>query len=139
MQKNEIKLTVFYEDPYWIGIYEHVYNGRLEVCKITFGAEPKDYEVYQFLLQNWNKLRFSPPVNISMKQTRKVNPKRMRRNVQKQLEDHGVGTKSQQALKLQHEQNKTKRNIINRERQEEEKIRKFQLKQQKKKEKHRGR
>lgn len=62
----------------------------------------------------------------------------MRRNVQKRLEEHGVGTKSQQALTLQHEQNKAKRSIINRERQEAEKLRKFQLKQQKKKEKHRG-
>lgn len=49
----------------------------------------------------------------------------MRRNAQKRLEDHGVGTKSQQALTLQHEQNKANRSIINRERQEAEKLRKF--------------
>ena len=53
-------LTVLFEDPFWVGIYERSAGGRYEVCKITFGAEPKDYEVYDYLLKNWSKLRFSP-------------------------------------------------------------------------------
>ena len=60
MQKN--KLTVFFDGIFWVGIYERIQGNQLEVCKITFGAEPKDYEVYEFLLQNWDRLRFSPPV-----------------------------------------------------------------------------
>ena len=35
-------ITVMFEDPFWIGLYEREWNGRYEVCKITFGAEPKD-------------------------------------------------------------------------------------------------
>ena len=38
-------LTVFFEKPFWVGVFERVSNGRLSVCKVTFGAEPKDYEV----------------------------------------------------------------------------------------------
>lgn len=139
MQKNESKLTVFYDDPFWCGIYERMSEGRLEVCKITFGAEPKDYEVYEFLLLNWDNLRFSPPVKAAKMQAGKVNPKRMQRIVKKQLETHGVGTKSQQALKLQQEENKIIRKEKSRKQKEEEKQWQFDLKQQKRKEKHKGR
>ncbi len=67
------------------------------------------------------------------------NPKRIQREVRKQVQNTGIGTKSQQALKLQQEQLKTERRTVSRERRETEKQRQFELKQQKKKEKHRGR
>lgn len=139
MQKNESRLTVYFDGVFWIGIYERVSDGRLEACKITFGAEPKDYEVYEYLLQNWDKLRFSPPVDAGGKQETKVSPKRMRRIVKKQLETRGTGTKSQQALKLQKEENRVIRKEKSHREKEEEKQRLFELKQQKRKEKHRGR
>ena len=41
-------LTVFFEEPFWVGVYERQSGNRLEVCKITFGAEPKDYEIMTF-------------------------------------------------------------------------------------------
>lgn len=44
-------LTILFEDPFWIGLYERFDEDKYEVCKITFGAEPKDYEVYEFLLK----------------------------------------------------------------------------------------
>ena len=50
----------------------------------------------------------------------------------------GLGTKSQQALKLQHEQNKLERKVISREQKEVEAFRQFELKQKKKREKHKG-
>ena len=28
-----------------MGVFERVSEGKLSVCKVTFGAEPKDYEV----------------------------------------------------------------------------------------------
>ena len=67
------------------------------------------------------------------------NPKRMKRRVRRELKDSGMGTKSQQALKLQQEQMKTDRKVVSREKREAEARRQFELKQQKKKEKHRGR
>ena len=137
MQKS--KLTVFFDGIFWIGIYERIQDGKLEACKITFGAEPKDYEVYEFLLKNWNKLRFSPPVEAGGKKETKVNPKRMQRNIRKQLEAHGTGTKSQQALSLQKEEAKLARKEKGRRPKEEEKQRQFEIRQQKRKEKHRGR
>ena len=70
---------------------------------------------------------------------RKINPKRLQKQIRKATEEKGVGTKAQQALKLQQEQNKTERKILTRERREAEAQRRFALRQQKRKEKHRGR
>ena len=138
MDKVSIKLNVFFEEPFWVGVFEKVTEGKFSVCKVTFGAEPKDYEVNEFLLKNYFKLRFSPAVEAEVKKVHN-NPKRFQREVHKQIENWGAGTKSQQALKLQHEQIKTARKQSNRKRKEEEKQFQFQIKQQKKKEKHKGR
>ena len=139
MRKIQSTLTVFFDDPFWIGLYERVADGKLTVCKITFGAEPKDYEVYRFLLDNWQTLRFSPPVSAVGRQTKTPNPKRMQRAIQKQLKNTGTGTKAQQALKLQQEARKTERRQKTREARDAEGRRQYALKRQKRKEKHRGR
>ena len=138
MDKASGKLTVFFEEPFWIGFFERVENGKLSVAKVTFGAEPKDYEVCEFIQKLYFSLRFSPAVETVVKET-KMNPKRMQRDVKKQMQDVGLGTKSQQALKLQQEQNKLERKVKSKEQKLAEEERMFELKQQKKKEKHRGR
>ena len=138
MGEEQCKLTVFFEEPFWVGIFERIENGKLSAAKVTFGAEPKDYEVYDFILKNYYCLRFSPAVATDVKEAGR-NPKRVQREVRKQMQNTGVGTKSQQALKLQQEQLKTERKIVNREQREAEKQRLFELKQKKRKEKHRGR
>lgn len=132
-------LTIMFEAPFWIGLYERYDDGKYEVCKITFGAEPKDYEVYDFLLKNWKKLKFSPPIKSEIVEEKKINPKRLQREINNQLQERGIGTKAQQALKLQHEQNKLERKTKSREQREIEKERQYALRQEKKKAKHRGR
>ena len=51
-------LTVFFEGPFWIGVFERIDDGKLSVCKVTFGAEPKDYDVLEFVLRHYNELAF---------------------------------------------------------------------------------
>ena len=131
--------TILFEDPFWIGLYERVRDGTYEVCKITFGAEPKDYEVYSFLLQNWNKMRFTLPIKTEKIEKRKINPKRLQRQISSQLEDRGMGTKAQQVLQLQREQNKAAKRIKTKEQKEIERKQQYALRQEKKKAKHRGR
>ena len=138
MDKVSGKLTVFFEEPFWVGVFERVSEGNLSVCKVMFEAEPKDYEVYEFVLKNYYQLQFSPAVATGVKEASR-NPKRVQREVRKQVQNTGIGTKSQQALKLQQEQLKIERKIVSREQREAEKQRQFELKQQKRKEKHRGR
>ena len=133
------KFTVLFDDPFWIGLFERTDGGRYEVCKVTFGAEPRDYEAYAFLLQNWRRLRFSPGLPAEETAERRVNPKRRQRAIHRMTAETGVGTRAQQALKLQQEQGKQARRERSREQRLAEAERIFELKQQKKKEKHRGR
>ena len=138
MDKVSGRLTVFFEGPFWVGVFECISEEKLSVCKGTFGAEPKDYEVYEFVLKNYYRLRFSSAVATDVKETVR-NPKRIQREVRKQVQNIGISTKSQQALKLQQEQFKIERKTLSREQREAEKQRQFELKQQKRKEKHKGR
>ena len=138
MEEQSGKLTVFFEDPFWVGVFERISDGKLSVCKVTFGAEPKDYEIYAFVLRNHGRLKFSPSVEAEAKKT-SHNPKRIQREIQRQVQNTGIGTKAQKALKLQQEQMKTERKTESRRRLEEEKQLRFEQKQQKRKEKHRGR
>lgn len=138
MRKTGSRLTVLFEEPFWVGICEREFEGRYEVSKITFGAEPKDYEIYDFILKNYHKLRFSPSLEASAMTERRLNPKKMQREIDKLLQNTGIGTKAQQALKLQQEQVKSERKSRSRKQREAEKQRQFELRQEKRKEKHRG-
>lgn len=137
MKENKGSLTVFFEDPFWVGVFELIEDGKLSVCKVTFGAEPKDYAVLEYVLQHYYELKFSPAVQV---ESRRVadNPKRRARAARKQTEQTGIGTKSQQALQLLREQNKMQRKEKRKEERLAEAERRFSLKQQKKKEKRRG-
>ncbi len=63
------KLTAFFEEPFWMGVFERVSEGKLFVCQVTFGAKPKDAG---------------------------RNPKQIQREVRKQMQNTGVRIKSQQ-------------------------------------------
>ena len=138
METGKAVLTVLFEDPFWIGVYEREWDGRYEVCKITFGAEPKDYEVYDFLLKNWKHLPFSPPVKAAPMAEHAVNPKRLQREIRRATRPAGVGAKARQALKLQQEQRKAERTERGREHRDAEKDRQYALRQEKRRQKHRG-
>jgi len=138
MDKSISSLTVLFEDPFWIGIYEREYKSDYEVCKITFGAEPKDYEIYDFIMKNWNHLCFSPSIEAESGNEKRVNPKRIQREIQKQLQNNGVSTKAQAALSLQREQQKLTHQALSREERELEKQRRFEMQQEKRKAKRSG-
>ena len=129
MDKASGKLTVYFEEPFWVGVFERIEDGKLSVAKVTFGAEPKDYEVQEYIQKYYFSLKFSPAVDTVVKDIKR-NPKRMQREAKKQMQETGIGTKSQQALKLQQEQNKHERKVRSREKKEADELRMFELKQQ---------
>ena len=137
MDKVNGKLTVYFEEPFWVGVFERIDGGKLSVAKVTFGAEPKDYEVQEYIQKHYASLKFSPAVETVVKDIKR-NSKRMQREAKRQMQKTGIGTKSQQALKLQQEQYKQEHKIRSKEKKEAEKLRMFELKQQKKREKHKG-
>jgi hypothetical protein len=137
MDKASGKLTVYFEEPFWVGVFERIEDGKLSVAKVTFGAEPKDYEVQEYIQKYYFSLKFSPTVETVVKDIKR-NPKRMQREAKNQTMETGIGTKSQQALKLQQEQNNQERKERSRKKKEAKEQRMFELKQQKKREKHKG-
>ena len=139
--ENNIKsiLTVTFEDPFWIAVYERTYFDSYEVCKITFGSEPKDYEVYDYMMNNWNNLCFTKPIKSDVTKTHHINPKRLQREIYKRIRFSSIGTKAQQALKLQHKLVKDERKVRKKETKKLEQETRYNLRKQKKKEKHKGR
>lgn len=133
-----IKLTVYFEDPFWVGVFERTSNSFYEVCKVTFGSEPKDYEVYEFMLRNFYKLRFTKPVKLMDLKEKKINAKRLQKKVKKETEKKGISTKAQETMRLEQESKKVERKEISKAKKEEEKKKQFELKQQKKKQKKKG-
>ena len=131
MEKVCGKHRVYFEEPFWIGVFERIEDGKLSVAKVIFGAEPKDYEVQQYIQKYYASLKFSPAVDTVVRDIKR-NPKRMQCEAKRQMQETGIGTKSQQALKLQQEQNKQERKIRSREKKEAEEQRMFEMKQQKK-------
>ena len=138
MECGYARLTVWFADPFWVGVYEREAEGRLEVCRHTFGAEPKDGEVWQWLLSAWRGLDFSPAVEAPRRPSGRENPKRVRRQVRNRPEKTGAGTKAQQALQLQREARRAERAQRHRQRDAAEEERRFRLRQEKKKEKRGG-
>ena len=93
--------------------------------------------MWAFVLEHYYELDFSPTVEVETRQTAE-NPKRRQREAGRQMERSGIGTKSQQALQMQLEQNKQERKVKSREQRLAEAERQFALKQHKKREKHKG-
>lgn len=139
MDSISVSLTVFFDGQFYVGLVERTQNDMLTCCRIVFGAEPKDCEIYRYLLDSWYSLAFSPPVSAGRISTAHINPKRMQRTAARLLSRSAEGgTKSQQALRLQREQNKVERRIKSKAQKQAAQQAAFLLRQQKKKEKHRG-
>lgn len=53
MKTIKCKLTVYFAEPFWVGVFERICDGKLSVAKVTFGAEPKDYDIQEFVLKEY--------------------------------------------------------------------------------------
>ena len=139
MIKEILELTVYFDGQFYIGLFERKCRGRISACRYVFGAEPKDSDVFEFVTDNFDKLKFSPFVQSAVTFKEHKNPKPRKRKIKQSLADSSsVGTKSQQAIKKQTEERKTERKNNAKIRKEEEAEEAFQKRQHKKKEKHNG-
>lgn len=133
-----IKLTIFFEEPFWVGVFERIDGEMLQTARVVFGSEPRDYEVYEFILKNFYKLNFSIPNKIHIVKQKTVNPKRLKRIIKKETSSRGLGTKAQQTIKLDYEKRKDECKKLSKEKREEIEEIKFKKRQEKKKEKKKG-
>lgn len=138
METAKAKLTVLFDPPFWAGLFEREAGGRYEACKVIFGPEPSDQEVYQYLLDHYQHLEFSPALPSDSPAERRVSPKRAQRLAARETRETGIGTRAQQALQLQRDRQKAQRQAHAKERREAELERKFALRQEKRRQKRRG-
>jgi hypothetical protein len=136
---NRIQLTVYFEDPFWVAVFERYTGNRYEVARHVFGAEPSEPEVYQ-LVRGLGALAFSRPVKVSSAPViRPMNPKRLQRVAQREMARPRTSTRAQETLQREWENRKQDRQATSRADKDEELQRKFELRQLKRKEKYRGR
>ncbi len=106
-------LTVYFDDPWWVGVIEDETDGALKVCRYVFGSEPGNGEILEFvqrdLLRLLEQTTFS--VESSAEPVRRVNPKRANREAARQLQTQGVLSKAQETMRLQLEQFKQTRQV----------------------------
>ena len=134
------QLTVYFDCPFWVGVFEVYSNDTIRTCRVVFGSEPKDTEVYNLIVNDYCKLKFSNPIPIDENyiKPKAINPKRLQRQIKRLTNQKGISTKSQQAISKQREENKEQRKMISKDQKDDEKRMKFEMRQQKKKEKHKG-
>ncbi|MBW5470813.1 DUF2992 family protein [Brevibacillus formosus] len=135
-----MKLTVYYDGQFWVGVVEENDNGRLKAGRHLFGSEPKDNEILEFIQKNLHEVtnKLSQEVDIKTSCDRRVNPKRLARQVARELSMKGISSYAQEALKLEYEKRKKEKKVYTRQQRDEMKERKRELKLQKAKAKHRG-
>jgi hypothetical protein len=133
------KCTIYFEDPFWVGVFERVDDSRYSVARFVFGSEPGDALLHQFALQQYAGLVFSTAQPASEAQPKEISFKRRLREARQQTGTHGVGTYAQRMLKAEQEQAKTTRQEESRAEREERDHQKLLAKQEQKKQKHRGR
>ena len=113
MSRIKSRLTVFFEEPFWVGVFEQETDGVICAARVVFGAQPTD-----------------------ARET--ANPKKRRREAARETGQRGIGTRSQQALQLAREQSRLEKRESSRARRQAEQARRFALRTEKRREKHRG-
>lgn len=136
-----VACTVFFEDPFWVGVWERADDKAYCAAKATFGAQPSDAQVWAFVLDRYGELTFSEPVRSGGRPPvrRTKSPKRLQREAARAVGGTGIGTKAQQALKEQYGAGKEAQKNRSRAERLAEEEQEFLLRQRKKKAKHRGR
>lgn len=136
-----IKATILLDGPFWVGLFERIDREGYSVARKIFGGEPSDAEVYQFVLQNYHELKFGAPQEFKLI-IKRMNPKRLQREARREMEkikeNRRPSTHAQDYMREELEKNKIERNRLSKEEKEAKKEKQFQLKQIKRKEKHRG-
>ena len=137
MDRQSISLFVFFEGPFWVGVFERTDNRRLCAAKITFGAEPQDAQVLELICGGWTQLHFTDAV-AAPRRAQADSPKRRQRAAARAVAARGPGTKSQLALSAQREQAKGQARSHEKARRADLERRRFEGRRQKRKQKHRG-
>ena len=134
-----MKLTIFHDGQFFIGLVEYTENQKSVFAKYTFGTEPDRETILKFIDKELlNLINKSKAITKNKSYRKKINPKRLQRQVAKEQKKKVITTQSQKALKKEQELKKKNSKKRNKQQKEKEKARKRKIKKQKAKEKHKG-
>lgn len=136
-----IKATVFLDKHFWVGTFERTDKEGYAVARHIFGGEPSDPEVHEFVLNHYHELKFGEAKEINV-QIQRMNPKRMQREVRREMEKMKETTRpstlAQDYIREEIEKKKLEKKSFSSAEKQARKDEQFSLKQDKRKEKHRG-
>lgn len=136
-----IKATIFFEKRFWVGTFERTDREGYAIARHIFGGEPSDPEVHEFILSHYCELKFGEAKEINI-QIKRMNPKRVQREVRREMarlkETAQPSTLAQDAMREEIEKRKKERKSISSAEKQARKDDQFTIKQEKRKEKHRG-
>jgi len=135
-----MKLTVYFDGQFWVGVVEVQDGDRVKAGRFVFGSEPKDQEVLSFILNELDAVisRMSQEVIGITLTERKINPKRVARQAAREMSKKGISSFAQEALKMEYEKRKKEKQGAARQQREDRKERQREIRIQKAKAKHRG-
>jgi hypothetical protein len=136
-----IKATIFFDKRFWVGTFERTDKEGYAIARHIFGAEPTDSEIYEFVLHHYHELNFGELKKFDL-QIKRMNPKRVQREIRREMdkikETMMPSTLAQDYMREELEKKKKEKKHKSSAEKQARKDEQFALKQEKKKEKHRG-
>ncbi|MCE5090994.1 DUF2992 family protein [Staphylococcus devriesei] len=134
-----MELSIFHDGQFFIGLVEYKVGGKSKFAKFTFGKEPNEEEVLYFIDNYLLFIIENTKLSVRTKEKkRKINPKRLQREIAKEQKKPKDFTKAQITIKEEQELNKKISKKRNKAKRDLIKDRKRQIKKNKAKEKHKG-
>jgi hypothetical protein len=97
-----VTFTVFFDDPFWVGLYKIEDETVSRCARIVFSGAPADVELYDYFLRHYNDFQFTDYADAE-NPVRIRNPKRRQREISKLVHDNRGVKKSYDTIKkLQH-------------------------------------
>ena len=134
-----MKLSIFHDGQFFVGVVEYQEGFIHKYLKVTFGNEPSDETVLRFIT-----FKLIPLLNQThgkkkpIQKHKKINPKRLQRKIAKEQKETNLTTFAQQAIKEEQELNKLKSKKLQRLEKERHRQYKRMLKRKKAHEKNKG-
>lgn len=136
-----VKATIFFDKRFWVGAFERTDKEGYAVARYIFGTEPSDPEVHEFVLNHYHELKFGEAQEIII-EIQRMNPKRVQREVRREMarmkETSKPSTLAQDYMREEIEKKKKEKKSIRSAEKQARQDEQFLLKQDKRKEKHRG-
>ncbi|HDG0808346.1 TPA: DUF2992 family protein [Staphylococcus aureus] len=132
-----MELSIFYNGQFFVALVEYKMENKSKFIQYTFGNEPDDIEVLDFIHHQLMKMIDDVQTIVYTKNiSRKVNPKKLQRQIAKEQKKPKYSTQAQIAIKKELELKKKRKRY--KEKRDAFQKRKREIKKVKAKEKHKG-